>query len=427
MLNNVQVTKLKNGATVITSRLADAESVSFGIWAAAGGRFEKPAQSGASHFLEHMLFKGTPKRTALQISQSIEGCGGSFNAFTQEESTCYYARTPYEFMPQMVDVLLDMYNHSLFKQREVDHERTVILEEIKMYDDQPAAHCQEIFEQALYNRHPLGAPLAGNAKTLAGLNHDELLSYKEKVYVPASTVFAFAGKLDHAACVAEIEKRYGAVPKRRAPTFAQVTGRTPQETFVCDKREINQSQAVLGFRIFGRHDSRRYALRVLNGILGENMSSRLFQSVREKHGLCYSISSTYQLFEETGLFAVSGGFDQSRALAALALTAKELRRIKDVPVRAPELKRAKDYLLGSFRLGLESSGAQMLFLGETVVDYGRFIPAEETIEGISSVTAEDVQFVANDILAPDRLTLALVVPKAQPETRDQWLGTFSAL
>ena len=427
MLDSVQITVLKNGATVVSASEAEAESVSVGIWVGVGGRYEKAALSGASHFLEHMLFKGTSTRSALAISQAIEGRGGYLNAFTQEESTCYYARLPYEFLPQAFDVLSDMYLHAALKEEDLARERDVIVEEIKMYRDLPQHVVQENLQQVLFKGHALGRPLSGSEQTLARLDREALLAFKARAYVPESTVFAFAGRLDHAACVACVEKAVKGVRARRGLTFKAVDGSVGQERLALEKREVAQVNAVVGFRVFGRHDDRRYALRVLNGLLGENMSSRLFQSVRERHGLCYSIQSSFQLFEETGVFAVSGGFDGARAVAALKLTAKELRRVVDAPVGAGELKRAKDYLLGTFRLGLEGTGSQMMYIGESVLNYGRVVRPEETIEGLRAVTADDVQRVAADVFDPRRMTLSLVTPAGLPLGDTEWLGSLAAL
>jgi predicted Zn-dependent peptidase len=427
MLDNVHCTVLKNGATVVTSAGADAESVAVGIWVGVGGRYEKASLTGASHFLEHMLFKGTPKRSALLITQEIEGRGGYLNAFTQEECTCYYARLPHEYLPLAFDVLVDMYLNAALAQEDVDRERDVILEEIKMYQDQPQHVVQEKLQEAMFKAHALGRPLAGEEKTLVKMSRETLLSFKSRAYAPAATVFAFSGRLDHAACVACVEAALGAVPKGRAPEFKAVDTAVGQDRLVLVKKDIAQVQAVVGFRVFGRHDDRRYTMRVLNAILGENMSSRLFQSVRERHGLCYSIQSSFQLFEETGVFAISGGFDTQRALAALKLTAKEVRRMLDKKVTARELKRAKDYLVGTFRLGLEGTGHQMMFIGESFVNYGRLVRPEETLAGIQAVTADDVQRVANDVFELSRMTVSLVVPNAQPESEDDWLGSLAEL
>ena len=426
-MKNIQITVLKNGATVATSAVEDAESVSFGIWAKVGGRYEKSAQSGISHFLEHMLFKGTPTRSALQISQAIEGCGGYLNAFTQEESTCYYARLPYEFMPRAVEVLTDMYANASVKQDDLDRERDVIIEEIKMYQDQPQSYVSELLQDAMFENHALGRSLAGTEKTLRPVDRTAMMAFKTKAYVPSATVFAFAGRLKHEECVACVEKAFGHVGKGKRLTYSPITGATKQRRFAMAKREIAQVHAVVGFRVFGRHDNRRFALRVMNGLLGENMSSRLFQSVREKHGLCYSISSSYQLFDETGMFTISGGFDAQRAEAALKLTAKEVRRVIDKKISAQELKRTKDYLLGTFRLGLEGTGSQIMLMGESLLHYGRVVMPEEVIRGIQAVTVDDIQRVAADVFAPDRMTLSLVVPNTQPQSEADWLGTFAGL
>jgi predicted Zn-dependent peptidase len=427
MLDHVEVSVLKNGATVVTSRDPGAESVAVGIWVGVGGRHEKASLSGASHFLEHMLFKGTEKRTALAISQEIEGRGGYLNAFTQEESTCYYARLPYECLPQAFDVLVDMYLNAVIKADDFNRERDVILEEIKMYQDLPQHVVQEKLQEVMYQGHPLGLPLSGEEQSLRRMDRDTLLNYKARAYVPGATVFAFSGRLEHEACVASVEKAVGGMRKARGLEYKPVDAAVPQQRLSLLKREINQVHAVLGFRVFGRHDDRRFALRVLNGLLGENMSSRLFQSVRERRGLCYSIQSGYQLFGETGMFTVSAGFDTQRAAAALELTAKEIRRVLDKKVGAGELKRTKDYLLGSFRLGLEGTGNQMMFLGESLVNYGRVVHPKETIAALQSVTADDVQRVANEVFEPARMTLSLVVPTAQPQSEHAWLETLSAL
>jgi len=427
MLDNVQVTVLANGATVATSANPDAESVSVGIWVGVGGRHERPSESGASHFLEHMLFKGTAARSALEISQAIEGRGGYLNAFTQEESTCYYARLPHEFLPQAFDVLSDMYLNASLKEEEVNRERDVILEEIKMYQDLPQHLVQEKLQEAMFKDHALGLPLSGEEKTLARMDRAALARYRERAYTPAATAFVFSGRLKHEACVACVEKAVGGVRRRKSLDFCRVDADVPQERLVVMKKEIAQVHAVAGFRIFGRHDDRRYALRVLNGLLGENMSSRLFQSVRERSGLCYSIQSSYQLFEETGLFTISGGFDMQRAEAALRLTAKEIRRVLEKKVGPRELKRTKDYLLGTFRLGLEGTGSQMMFIGESLLSYGRMVHPAETIAGIQAVTADDVRHVAEDVFNPSRLTLSLVVPNAQPQGEDDWMSAFEIM
>jgi predicted Zn-dependent peptidase len=424
-MKNTHKTILKNGATIVTSAMDDAESVALGLWANAGGRHEKASQTGISHFLEHLLFKGTKTRSALQISQAIEGRGGYLNAFTQEENTCYYARLPYEFLPQAVDVLTDMYMNATITEADLERERAVIIEEIKMYQDQPQAVVQEQLQEAMYVNHAMGRPLAGSEKTLLPIDRKAMLDYKARAYTPSATVFAFAGRIKHEDCVACVEKAFASAGKRKGLTYQLVSGETKQKPFIMTRKDIGQVHAVAGFRTFGRHDDRRYAMRLLNGILGENMSSRLFQTVREKNGLCYSIHSSYQLFEETGMFTISGGFDAARAEAALKLTCKEIRRIIEKKVTASELKRAKDYLQGTFRLGLEGAEHQMLLLGSSILNYGRLIPPSETLEGIRKVTVEDVQHVAESVFTPSRMTLSLVVPNEQKQSEADWQSVFT--
>lgn len=422
MLDHVEVTILKNGATVVSSLIPDSESISVGVWVGAGGRHEAPRVAGVSHFLEHMLFKGTPTRSALAISQAIEGRGGYLNAYTQEESTCYYARLPHEYLEQAFDVLADMYLNAVIGEEDFNRERDVILEEIKMYQDLPQQVAQEKLQEVMFKGHPLGAPLAGDETALRRMTRETLLRYKARTYTPSASIFVFAGRLDHAACVACVERAVGSRRAARRVRAKRVDNTVAQERLVCVRKEIAQVHAVVGFRIFGRHDDRRYALRVLNGLLGENMSSRLFQSVRERHGLCYSIQSSFQLFEETGLFTISGGFDEQRACAALKLTAKEIRRLLRTNVGAAELARTKEYLLGAFRLGLEGASNQMTYLGECVQNYGRFIHPDETIKAIKAVTAADVRRVAEDIFDPAHMTLSLVVPNTHPMSDDEWIA-----
>ncbi len=421
LLPNVKSTVLNNGVTVITSAIDSAQSVSFGIFVGNGGRYERMRELGVSHFIEHMLFKGTPSRSSVEISRAIEGRGGYLNAFTGPDDTCYYARMPYECMKLAVEVFCDMYRNSLFDPEELDRERQVILEEIKMYDDQPSSVVQENFEKALFVDHPLGMPLSGDEKTLGKMTSETLKDYMKSHYVPANTVLVFSGRLDHDACVAEAEKWMGDMPKRRPPVFRPVDGRVKQNPLVVERREVAQVQMVLGSRIFGRHDDRRYALRLLNAILGENMSSRLFQSVRERRGLCYSIQTSPLHLEETGIFTVSMGTDSNRAVTALKLVAKELRRIAAKPVSASELKRAKDFASGIYRMGFEAPLSQALYLGEGYLSYGRIMNPEQYLDHIMKVTAEDIMRVADEILEPTRMTLSLVVPKSQPESDDCWL------
>jgi len=421
MLKNVKITVLDNALTVLSCSDPGAESVAAGVWVRAGGRHETNQQAGFSHFLEHMLFKGTATRSALEITRAIEGRGGYLNAYTQEESACYYVKLPYELMEQGVDVLCDMYMNSLLSEDEIGREREVILEEIKMYQDLPHHFVQEKLQEAMFRNHALGRPLAGSEESLNPVDHRMLMAYKEERYRPGSTLIAFAGRVDHDDCVRCVDQRLGRLPAGEGSQFGVVDSSFGQDPLVIVGKGVTQVQAVLGFRIFGRHDQRRFALRVLNGLLGENMSSRLFQSVRERHGLCYSIQSGYQLFEDAGIFSISGGFDSRRVAKALRLTVKELRMLVDGGLEEDELQRTKEYLLGTFRLGLESISSRMNFLGESYINYRHIRTPESVLEGIRSVTAAEVRNLAAEILTESNMTLAMVAPARLSRDESRWL------
>ena len=427
MIQNVEVSKLSNGMTVITSRSDNVESVSMGIFVGVGSRFEKASEAGVSHFIEHMYFKGTEKRTAADLSRAIEGRGGYMNAATSEDVTYYYVRLPYEFLSEGVDVLTDMHLNAAFDPKEFDKEREVIIQEIMMYDDQPASIVQEKFQEALYQKHPLGASVSGSIRSLRAMTPDTLRAYQKRTYVPENTVFSFSGRLEHGRAVELVEKTLGTLPKGRLPKCRHVDATVRQLPLTIVRKDVNQLNAMLGFRIFGLHDDRKYAAQMLSAVLGGNMSSRLFQQVREKHGLCYTILSQTQFFQETGLFAIGAGFDVKKGIPALKLIAKELVRIADRKVGNAELQRAKDYITGLNRLSLEGTNVKMLLQGLGYLSYGRYVDPQEQIERMRAVTADDVRHVASQIFEPTRLSLALVVPQDDKRTDEEWLASLSEL
>ena len=422
MLRNVEFTRLDNGARVATARSDDAESVSTGIFIGVGGRHEPAPLTGVCHFIEHMLFKGTPKRKAVDISRAIEGRGGYLNAYTSESSTCYYARLPFEFLGTGFDVLSDMYCNASLSAADMDKERLVIIEELRMYRDQPQQVVQEKFSEALWQNHALGRPLAGTEETLKNLTQKSLAEFKSSAYLPANTLFVFAGRdVVHADCVKRVADVLANAPSGKPPATRRVTDAIRQKPVTITRRPaLEQIHLVLGHRVFGRHDPRRHALRMLNVILGENMSSRLFQVVREKHGFAYAIQSGFQLHDETGAFAISAGLDRNRALQALALIRRELQKLCDTPVTAAELKRTRDYTLGSFRLGLEGVGSQMSWLGEGILNYGRIIMPDEVIKALLAVTVDDIREAARHCFDPARMTLSVVAPEDHPVKDEEW-------
>ena len=424
MTTDVQITTLKNGVRVATSTLPHVQSVSMGIWVGAGGRHESARLSGVSHFLEHLLFKGTPTRSPLDISQEIEGRGGSLNAFTQEESTCYYCRVPYDRMRDGLAVLGDMFLNSSLDPVEIDKERGVIIEELMMYRDQPQHESCEALNELFWHNHPAGRSVGGTPESVARLTREDIVGYRERHYIPARTVFAFAGLVEHDRCVDLVEALMGATVRRRAPRFRTVDERVAQHAHRIVARDIEQVHLAMGYRLFGRQDLRRYTLRILNAALGENMSSRLFQIVREKHGLAYSVNSSMHLMRETGALCITAGLDRQNLVKAVNLILREVERMQRRPVGAGELRRAKEYCIGQLRLGMESTGTHMMWLGEHLLTYGRVISSEESIDRLGAVTADDVLQLAEEIFSRDALSLSVVAPELTAKTEAGVVSVF---
>ena len=411
MLPIAEMEELPNGLRIVYANDAHAESVSFGLFVASGSRHEAPADAGASHFIEHMLFKGTTRRSALAITQAVEGRGGNFNAWTSEEGTCFYAYLPADSIAVTIDVLCDMYLNAALPAAEFARERRVILEEIKMYDDEPDSVASENLSRLLFPGNALGLPIAGGEKTLQKMTPAYLRRYMRRGYVTAATVAVVAGRFDRATARRLIVSRLGRLPKAPARTFVPVDPAMPVVPEMRVARQIQQTQLALGYRTFGVSDPRRHAAVVFDTLMGRTMSSRLFQSVREKHGLSYDIRSQLQFFSETGGWCVTAGLDAARADKALKVIDGELDRICQRKPTAAELGRTKEYLLGNFRLGFEQPRTRLFYFGLGVLTHGRIVPPEESVAQIEDVTAEDVLNVARDILQPANRAVSWVVPK----------------
>ena len=405
-----RVTQLKNGLAVATAEMPHMLSVSLGLWIGVGSRYEPAPLNGVCHFIEHLLFKGTKKRSAKAISQAVEGIGGYLNAFTSEETTCFHARACHDRFDELLDVLLDMRLDSKFDPVEIGKEREVIKEEMAMYLDEPQHQVQELLNATLWPDQPLGRPITGTEQTLDAMTRDHLLGYLRDNYVPANTLIVAAGKLKHrqvVRAVARYAPRFRAAAPPRCPP-ARIDQRVPKVCLFAKKTE--QTQIALGVRTCSRHDKRRYALRLLNTILGENMSSRLFQVVREDRGLAYSIYSTPSFFGDSGDLVISAGLDTGNLTQTLRLIMRELRRIREATPSAAELRRARDYVIGQIDLSLESTDNQMNWLGEQLLGYGRIFQPGEVKRRLREVTAGEIRAVACDFFRPDRLNLALVSP-----------------
>ncbi len=406
-----QITTLPNGVTIASAVLPHMNSVCVGLWVGVGGRHEPAELSGISHFIEHMLFKGTTSRTAEQISQSVEGLGGYLNAFTSEDHTCFYARVVASRCNAVLEVLFDMFLRSKFAEEDIAKERNVIREELAMYYDQPQQYVHELLNQVQWPDQPLGRPLAGSDATLKRMRRPHFTAYLDRCYVSEATLVVAAGAVDHKALVAEVKRLSRRCRTGPKPAFAPAVHPQEKPGVRLDARKTSQAHLALGIRTASRHDPRRYALRLLNAVVGETMSSRLFVELRENRGLAYDIHSSLSFFEDTGDLVVSAGLDADNVEKALKLILRELRHLAVKPIGAAELRRAKDYIIGQMELNLESTENHMMTLGEQILGWGQITAPEEVARRLRAVRPSDVRRAMEDFLKPERLSLALVSPR----------------
>ena len=417
------LTTLPNGLRVATAEMPHMASVCVGLWAAVGGRHENARLNGAAHFLEHLLFKGTKRRTARRITGEVEAVGGYLDAFTAEDHTCYFAKAEAGRLAQLGDVLADLYQHSRLPAVEVERERGVIREEILMYQDQPAQVAEELLATAVWGRHPLGRPLAGTLASVSSLRRDELLDFWRAGYHGRSTVLAVAGRTTHDEVLAKVAPALASMPAGRLPRFTRWKLPAAKTQAVVDRRDTEQAQLVLGFVAPGRHDPARFAARLLNAMLGEKADSRLFQSLRERRGLCYSVQSEFSTLDDTGLLTISVGLDTKHLRAALGLIRREIDRLCDGSIGARETREARDYLVGQHRLGLESTTNQMMWLGESLLGHGRIVPPGDVEAAFAKLTAVDVQAAAKACLRQGFRALVAVGPvDSEGDDLLRWFG-----
>jgi predicted Zn-dependent peptidase len=402
--------RFPNGLTLALAPMPDMASVSVGLWVGVGGRHESAALNGVSHFIEHMLFKGTRRRGARDISEAIEGVGGYLNAFTSEETTCFYAKAPRRHLATMLDVLADLFLNSVFAPRDLATEREVIREELAMYRDQPHHHVEELLNALQWPDHPLGRPLMGTEATLPRLTRERLLAFRRQHHVAPAIVIAAAGGCEPGECRRAVERWVKHFQPAPRPGFEPVRHLPRGPVVKLERRRIEQTQLALGVRTCSRHDPRRYALRLLNVLLGENASSRLFQTLREERGITYHVASSLSFFQDAGDLVIAAGLEPGRFETALKLIVAELRRLK---ARAPgpaEMRRAREYVAGQMDLSLENSENQMMWLGEQWLGYGRLFPRDAIQRELLRVTAAEVRAAAADFFQPERVNLALVGP-----------------
>ena len=410
-----QIVTLPSGLGLALKPMPQAQSVAVGIWVRAGGRYEMPERSGISHFVEHLLFKGTRRRTCEALKQRIEGVGGSLNGFTAEEFTCYMAKVPHRYAHRAIDVLADMVRRPTLTPQDTEKEREVILEEIRMYDDSPGQYVHDLFSQLLWPDHPLGMLLSGTIDTVRRITRADVVDYWRRMYQPRNTLVAVAGALDPDDVTRQVRRAFGTARGRRPSRFARAPRpRRGPQVRVWNK-PTEQTHLCVGTYAIPRTHPDRFALELLHVLLGANMSSRLFREVREKRGLVYEIGTQIKRFEDTGAFVISAGCETGKLDATVRTIFAELARIRRGRVGAAELRRAKDYYAGQLAIGLEDTMDQMLWMGEQAVTVGRVARPQQLLAYVARVTPRDIQRVARHLFVTQKLHLAVVGPIAEPD------------
>lgn len=420
MQDNFNKTVLDNGIRIVTKRVPHARSVAMGVWVNVGARDERPEESGLSHFIEHMIFKGTEKRTAVQIAKEFDAIGGQCNAFTSKENTCYHAKVMDAYLNTMVDLLTDIFLNSLFDAQEVERERQVVLQEIRMLEDSPDEYVHVLLAQSVWGNHPLGRSILGGPETVAGFDSATVKEYFSRLYQPERIVIAAAGNLEHESFAEltarsfEVVRKANSFPERIVPDMNGVINVHP--------KDLEQVHVCIGAKGVHATDPRRYACAVLNTILGGNMSSRLFQEIRERRGLAYAVYSFLSLYSDTGTWGAYVGVDNSNTEQVIEVIAREMKRAKDEPVDSSELTNAKQYLKGGLYLGAESTDNQMTRIAQNEITFGRFVPLKEVEDKVEEVTAEQILEVAQDIFQNDFVSLTLLGPVDRDASYEETLS-----
>ncbi len=391
------------------------QSVALGIWIKVGGRYENKENKGISHFLEHLVFKGTKKYSCRKIKESIEGVGGSLNGFTSEELTCYLVKMPARYTDLALDVLSDMVINPLLPPIEIEKEKTVVLEEIKMHKDLPQSYVHDLLDEILWPKHPLGMTILGTADSVCGIKRKELSLFKNRYYAPSNIVVSAAGSLDNKEFVKMVSAVFSSSKAKEEPVFSKTKEAQSLPQLKLFHKDTEQTHLALGFRSFKREHPLKHALSLMHIILGANMSSRLFNELREKRGLAYEIGTQVKRLQDTGAFLVHAGIDNRKVNEAIRLIIAELGKIKNKLVSANEFKRAKDFYLGQLMLALEDTLDHMLWIGESVSAQDRTYTLEQIVKEVNMVSPQDIQQAAKYIFKKEKLNLALIGPLEDKE------------
>jgi predicted Zn-dependent peptidase len=388
--------------------MSSVRSASLGIWADVGSALERNEQRGVSHLVEHMLFKGTERRSAREIAETMDGVGGNLNAFTDKESTCYYAKVIDHHVPLAIDVLADMFLHSVFDPGEIAKEQKVVLEEIRMYDDAPDEMIHDLFVRSMWSESSLGEPTIGYAETVSALCRDDLVEHLAARYMPNTVLIAAAGNVEHDRIVELCAAAFAGFDGRSEPPQPETPALTPAT--LVKKKDTEQAYVVLGTRGLSAIDERRYPLSVLDTILGGGMSSRLFQEIRERRGLAYSVYSFQQSYRGAGLFGISAGTSPASVQECVDVIMEQVQIMAASGITDAELRLAKEHMKGSLTLSLESTASRMMRLGRSEYNLGRQLTTEEIEAKIDAVTADEVHALAKEVFVPERLGLCILGP-----------------
>ncbi len=411
---------LGDNVHVLTENIPHVRSVVIGFWVDVGSRDENPEINGISHFIEHMLFKGTWRRTAQEIAEALDAVGGQLNAFTTKEYTCYYARVLDEHFDLAVDLLSDMLFESRFDVRDIDRERNVIAEEIKMYEDAPDELVHDIFVGSMWKGHALGRPIIGTAQVISSLSRERMLDFYNTYYKPGNMVVSVAGNISHDEVVNKLrpifEAKNGRAPKK------EMIAPTPCSNIICRGKDTEQVHLCVGTPGLRLDHEKNFVFQVANVILGGGISSRLFQEIREQRGLVYSVFSYHSSYHDTGIFCIYAGLSKQNVNEVLELILKQVKDIQLNGVKDEELQRAKDQLKGNLYLSMENVSTRMSRLGKSQLYLGKVIPPEEIIEKVNKVTIADIRDLAQEMLKPERFSMAAVGPWENNGSLEKVLG-----
>lgn len=395
---------LDNGVRIVHEHLDHLRSCALGIWVESGSRHEPEELCGISHFIEHMLFKGTEKRTAAQLAADFDAVGGQSNAFTTKEHTCYYCRTLGEYLPQAAELLCDMYFNSTFEQSQVDLERSVIIEEIGMYEDTPDDLVNEELFGAIYDGYKLGRPILGTRESLAGIDGKTLKRYHDENYTPENTIVSLCGSYTDDD-IKELIELFSKMPRRKAPVIEESHY---HKAFTLKNKDIEQNHLMLAFPGIAVGDDMRYDVQVMTAILGGGMSSRLFQQVRERNGLCYTIYSFRTSYIGTGVLSIYVALSRDAEVKAIALIKDEIKEMLENGVTEDEVRRTVTQLKSNLLMGLESTTSRMNIIAQNEFAYGRAVSEDEVIAGFDAVTPESVLATARRLLDFDAMSFSAV-------------------